>query len=118
MYLYLFLSDDFKSEECYREALSDLADPLLPTRGHALKQLSKLLRHRNKWAMDDRDKIFEIFETNLTEADTYLYLAAVDGLTSLADVYHKTVIPLLCQRFIEMREKGNTVFLVFQSSLD
>ena len=101
-----FLLDDLESEACYKQALEDLTNPLLPTRGHALKQLSKMLQRRNKWAVGDQHKLFEIFETNLQHEDTYLYLAAVDGLMSLVDVHHKTVVPLLCHRFVEMKTNG------------
>ena len=101
---------DLKSEACYKQALDDVIDPLLPTRGHALKQLSKMLRYRNPWAVGDQHKLFEIFEVNLKHDDTYLYLAAVDGLMSLVDVHHETVVPLLCRRFIHMKTDGKRNF--------
>jgi len=68
-----------------------------------LRQLSKLLKHKNTWALKDEEKLFEIFETNLRHDDTYLYLAAVDGLMTLVDVRHDVVLPLLCRRFIDMK---------------
>lgn len=107
-----FLFPDIQSKKCYDQALAELADPLLPTRGHGLRQLSKLLKARNKFAVRDEEKLFGIFESYLKHDDTYLYLAAVDALTSLVDVHHRTIVPLLCRKFIEMRTDGN-VSIVF-----
>ena len=69
-----------------------------------------MLRCRNLWAVGDQHKLFEIFEVNLKHDDTYLYLAAVDGLMSLVDVHHETVVPLLCRRFIQMKTDGKRNF--------
>lgn len=72
-----------------------------------------MLRHRNPWAVGDQRKLFDIFEVNLKHDDTYLYLAAVDGLMSLVDVHHVTVLPLLCRRFVEMKTDGKITSLIF-----
>ena len=98
---------DLSSKEAYEEALADLTDPLLPTRGHALFLLSKLLKFRNKYAMKDHKKLFDIFETNLAHHDTYLYLAAIEGLLFLVDVHHRDVLPLLCRKFAQFHDRGN-----------
>ena len=86
--------------------MKDLLDPLLPTRGHALITLSKLLRKRNKYALNDEDKLFDIFEANLFSGDTYLYLSAISGLLALVDVHHDKVLPMLCKKFAQVREYG------------
>jgi len=101
------------SKMCYQRALEDLLDPLLPTRGHALRQLSKLLKLKNQYALQNERKLFEIFEKNLRHEDTYIYLAAVDGLLSLVDAHHKTVMPLLCRRFVEMESDGKVIMNFF-----
>lgn len=98
-----------QSSECYNKALLDLSDPLLPSRGHALRQLSKLLKARNTCAVRDEEKLFGIFESYLKHEDTYLYLAAVDGLIALVDVHHRSVMPMLCEKFIEMKTDGKVV---------
>ena len=105
-----YFLEDPMSEACYRRALDDLLDPLIPTRGHALRQLSKLLKIKNKYAVENERKLFEIFEKNLRHDDTYIYLAAVDGLLSLVDIHHKNVMPLLCRRFIEMASDGIVLY--------
>ena len=55
-----FISADLSSEDAYLDAMNDMLDPLLPTRGHALFQLSKLLQKRNKWAIKDCDRLLGI----------------------------------------------------------
>lgn len=97
---------DLQSKACYEKALEELSDPLLPTRGHALRTLSALLKKRNQYAVRNEEQLFTIFETYLKHEDTYLYLAAVDGLIALVDVQHRTVMPMLCKKFIDMRTDG------------
>ncbi|XP_065651569.1 transport and Golgi organization protein 6 homolog isoform X2 [Hydra vulgaris] len=97
---------DFSSEVAYHDAMKDLLDPLLPTRGHALFQLSKLLQKRNKLAVKNCDKLLDIFEANLSHEDTYLYLASLEGLLALVDLNHKRVLPVLCQKFAQIQGKN------------
>ncbi|XP_047144902.2 transport and Golgi organization protein 6 homolog isoform X1 [Hydra vulgaris] len=97
---------DFSSDAAYHDAMKDLLDPLLPTRGHALFQLSKLLQKRNKLAVKNYDKLLDIFEANLSHEDTYLYLASLEGLLALVDLNHKQVLPVLCQKFAQIQGKN------------
>lgn len=104
--IHVFVFSDLQSRECYDQAFHDLSDPLLPTRGHALRQLCKLLKARNKYAVEDEEKLLSIFESYMKHDDTYLYLAAVDGLVSLVDVHHRNVLPMLCRKFVDMKTDG------------
>lgn len=76
-----------KSESSYQEAMEDLFSPLLPIRGHALLALGKLLDRRDKETMAHSKQLFSIFQHNLKEDDSYLYLMAVEGLAVLCDVF-------------------------------
>lgn len=76
-----------KSEGSYQEAMEDLFSPLLPIRGHALLALGKLLERRDKETMAHSRQLFSIFQHNLKEDDSYLYLMAVEGLAVLCDVF-------------------------------
>jgi len=103
--------EDLSSESPYLSALKDLTDPLLPTRGHALIMLTKLLRHRNPYALKNHKSLLEIFECNVASDDTYLYLASIDGLIALTDKHHRTIIPLLCRKFAQFNSDGSNVQL-------
>ena len=77
-------------------AFTELLDPLVPVRGHGLITLRRLLDKGDPEALDNRQKLLEIFRENLAHADIYIYLAAIQGLASLGDKNPKLVLlPLL-----------------------
>ncbi len=90
---------DFTEDEEFDIAMSELTDPLVPTRGHSLLQLSRLIQSRNAKALSNADKLLDVFMANLCHEDTYIYLAAIQGLVSLADLKHAVVIPYLAKEF-------------------
>ena len=87
------------SDQAFDIAMKELTSPLIPTRGHALLQLSLLFEHRNNIALRNNEKLLSVFMDNLSHDDTYIYLAAVRGLVSVANIHHKTVIPHLAKEF-------------------
>ena len=74
-------------------------------------QLALLLRHRDPKAMQATDTLLKIFLEQLLHDDSYIYLAAIQGLVSLADVRADMVIPRLACEFANMcqKEAGNVV---------
>ena len=90
---------DLDSDQAFDIAMKELTSPLIPTRGHALLQLSLLLENRNSKAIKCNEKLLSVFMDNLSHDDTYIYLAAVRGLVSVANIHHKTVIPHLAKEF-------------------
>ena len=83
----------------FDEAFSQLCDPFLPVRGQAMMQLASLLRQRDPKAMESADTLLNIFLEQLAHDDSYIYLAAVHGLVSLADIRANTVMPRLAREF-------------------
>ncbi len=77
----------------------ELSDPLIPVRGHSLLQLSRLIEARNPKALSNIEKLLNIFMDNLCHDDTYIYLAAVQGLVSLSQFKHEVVVPHLAKEF-------------------
>lgn len=71
----------------YEEAMEDLFSPLLPIRGHALLTLGKLIEKRDEETMSHKEHLLLIFQHNLKEEDSYLYLMAVEGLAVLGDAF-------------------------------
>ena len=76
-----------KSVSDCRTAMEDLCSPLLPIRGHALLSLSRLLDSRDPETMRHRGKLLALFEHNLKDDDSYIYLTAVEGLVCLCDAF-------------------------------
>ncbi|XP_078383567.1 transport and Golgi organization protein 6 homolog [Oculina patagonica] len=96
--------DETSSE--FDKAFSQLCDPLLPVRGHAMMKLASLLSHRDPKAVQATDSLLKIFLEQLTHDDSYIYLAAIQGLVSLADVRADMVIPQLAQEFATCRKEA------------
>ena len=101
-------SSQGKSSSAFDEAFSQLCDPLLPVRGHAMIQLALLLRQRDPKAVQATDTLLKIFLEQLSHGDSYIYLAAIQGLVSLADVRADMVMPrLACEFAMYQKEAGN-----------
>ena len=71
-------------------------------------QLAMLLRQRDPKAVQATDTLFKIFLEQLSHNDSYIYLAAIQGFVSLADVRADMVIPrLACEFSMCQKEAGN-----------
>ena len=84
----------------FETAFNQLCDPFLPVRGHALMKLASLLKSRDPKALAKVDILVKTFRDSLIHEDTYIYLAAVEGLVAAADVRSDDVIPYLAQEFL------------------
>ncbi|KAK4880413.1 hypothetical protein RN001_008559 [Aquatica leii] len=83
------------------KALDDICDPLLPVRGHGLMQLAKLIERKDENALERKQYILNIFQQNLKHDDSFIYLNAIGGLASLADVFPETTIKVLAEEYAE-----------------
>ncbi|XP_065194161.1 uncharacterized protein LOC135825355 [Sycon ciliatum] len=90
-----------------KQAFAELRDPLLPVQGHGLQLLGKLLQKRDRSALEHVDKLAEIFVEQLAHPDSYIYLAAVNGLVAIGNVKTSLVVPRLCQEFMNCRKQAN-----------
>ncbi|XP_022106681.1 transport and Golgi organization protein 6 homolog isoform X2 [Acanthaster planci] len=97
--------DDTPLSKDFDEAFQDLFDPLLPTRGHALRALGKLLLAGDPKAIQKQEMLVGIFEENLSHEDSYIYLSAIQALSCVADVFPDRVIPHLCQEFVACQQE-------------
>ncbi|KAK2560130.1 Transport and Golgi organization protein 6-like protein [Acropora cervicornis] len=88
-------------------AFTELCDPFLPVRGHAIMKLASLLRQRDPKAMESTDTLLKIFLEQLSHDDSYIYLAAIKGLVSLADIRADVVIPRLAREFAICRMEAS-----------
>lgn len=86
--------------EC-EKALHEACDALLPVRGHAMRQLAKLISAGDKEAKAKKEVILCIFQENLKHEDSYLYLSAIEGMASLAAEYPDTVLMTLIEQYTQ-----------------
>ena len=92
-------------KELFQQALSDLADPLIPVQGHGLICLTRLIEARDAEALSNVHQVLTIFQKHLSHPDTYIYLAAINGLVALASIsaHRDEVIATLCQEYALLR---------------
>ena len=84
----------------FETAFNQLCDSLLPVRGHSLMRLASLLKSRDPKALGKVDILVKTFRDSLIHEDTYIYLAAVEGLVAAADVRPEDVISYLAREFL------------------
>ncbi|XP_075992484.1 transport and golgi organization 6 [Anticarsia gemmatalis] len=89
-----------KDTPCER-AITDVFDDLLPVRAHGVIQLTKLIDEGDPETISKKHYIFCIFQEQLKHPDSYLYLAAVNGLASLCLHCTEDVLHVLCKEFLE-----------------
>ncbi|XP_066246198.1 transport and Golgi organization protein 6 homolog [Euwallacea similis] len=87
--------------------LEDVYDALLPVRGHGLMALKKLVEKRDQSVLDKKQYILTIFQQNLTNDDSFIYLNAIEGLAAMSNIFTDTVINVLCEEFSSFDKKSN-----------
>ena len=78
----------------YEEALFHIGDPLLPVQGHGLIMLTRLVEDQDQDTMEHIDQVRLIFQSNLTDEDTYIYLSSISGLAACG--HHRPELVLEC----------------------
>ena len=81
-------AEDQKIVDNYEEALEHLKDKEIPIKGHGLIALTNLVDKKDEKTMENIDTVFEIFNSNLNDPDTYIYLQAIKGLANCS--FHKS----------------------------
>jgi len=83
----------------YEAALFDVSDPLVPVQGHGLITLTQLLEDNDKETLENLDTIRILFQSNLEDDDTYIYLNAINGLVACARHCTEVVLDVLLKEF-------------------
>ena len=87
--------------ESFQQALSDTRDPLVPVQGHGLISLTRLVVARDPETLSNAHQLLLIFQKHLGHPDTYIYLAAINGLVALASIaaHRDKIFATLCQEY-------------------
>lgn len=98
----------------YESALFDISDPFVPVQGHGLISLAKLVEEKDEETLNNLDKVRLLFQSNLEDTDTYIYLSAINGLVACASHKPDLVLDALVREFnlaserkMETTEGGN-----------
>ncbi|KAG6962343.1 hypothetical protein JG687_00007200 [Phytophthora cactorum] len=87
-------------EEVLREAEQDLSSQLVPLRARGVVTLTKLVRRSHSHVHDAEwtprvHALAQVFLLHLHDSESYVYLAAVQGLAALADAHPNVAVPAL-----------------------
>ena len=83
----------------YEEALFNIGDPLLPVQGHGLIQLTRLVEEKDEETLGKIDAVRLVFQSNLEDEDTYIYLNSISGLVACARYRADIVLEVLTKEF-------------------
>ncbi|XP_035223273.1 transport and Golgi organization protein 6 homolog isoform X1 [Stegodyphus dumicola] len=100
-----------KKESTFQAAMNDLKHSLVAVRGHALISLGKLLQQRDAETLHNKEELLKMFQENLEDEDSYIYLPAIQGLSLLADCDVELVLPTLLKEFQNPGKKACEVIL-------
>jgi hypothetical protein len=90
-----------ESQKNFEEALKDINDPLIPVRAHGLIALRRLVLAKDAHTMKNLNMIINIFQAQLHDEESYIYLGAIRGLSAIGDVAIDVVLPVLRQTFLD-----------------
>eukprot|EP00002_Diphylleia_rotans_P007419 TRINITY_DN1695_c0_g1_i14.p1 TRINITY_DN1695_c0_g1~~TRINITY_DN1695_c0_g1_i14.p1 ORF type:complete len:947 (+),score=161.28 TRINITY_DN1695_c0_g1_i14:53-2893(+) len=85
-------------------ALTYLRDPLLPVRGHGLIVLRKLVLSKSPSIDTHWAKIYEIFDAQLRDGDTYIYISAIHGLAAMGNLKPQDIFGRLLKGYGNQKE--------------
>jgi len=88
---------------CLEEALRETRSPLIPLRGHALISLNRLLSRGDIDTLSRSASLLGLFQHHLREEDSFVYLSAVEALSSLCAAKPTEVLPWLGSQLIGSR---------------
>lgn len=88
------------------EALHDACDPLLPVRGHALVQLTNLLKKRDPETVLKKEAVLCLFKENLNNPDSFIYLAAINGMVAFASFEPDVAVSSLTKEYVAICTAG------------
>ena len=88
-------------KESFQQALKDTCDPLIPAQGHGLISLTRLVMDNDTETLSNAHQVLSVFQKHLGHPDTYVYLAAINGLVALASItaHRDKVFATLCQEY-------------------
>ncbi|CAG8577005.1 7166_t:CDS:10 [Ambispora leptoticha] len=86
-----------ESVQKYKEAMEALQDEILPVRARGLVILKEMILAKDPFINEDDNlsKVLDIFIQMIQDEESFIYLNAVRGLSSLAEVHGQTIMQKL-----------------------
>ncbi|XP_054714685.1 transport and Golgi organization protein 6 homolog [Uloborus diversus] len=95
-----------KSTE-FQSVMIDIEDDCIPTRGHGILSLGKLLSKKDEETLSHKEEILNLLQENLEHKDSYIYLSAIQTLSILAQIDTDLVLPVALKCLLHPEEKSS-----------
>jgi hypothetical protein len=92
-------ADDRDAEARLASILEDLQDEQLPTRAYGCMRLKQMVLAKSSVTVKNLPYIVALFTAQLADPDSYLYLAAINGLVALGGVHTQATMPVLVREY-------------------
>jgi hypothetical protein len=92
-------ADEREAEAQLASILENLQDEQLPTRAYGCMRLKKMVLAKNPMTVKNLPYIIALFTAQLTDPDSYLYLAAINGLVALGGLHTQATMPVLAREY-------------------
>ncbi|XP_068267299.1 LOW QUALITY PROTEIN: transport and Golgi organization protein 6 homolog [Nyctibius grandis] len=90
---------DSPAPEGLQELLASAYDPQPPGRAAALRRLASLITRRDPEALQQQEKLLQVFLENVQHEDAFVYLSAIQGVALLSSEYPERILPILLARY-------------------
>ena len=94
-----------KHDNPLKNILKDLKDPILAIRSFGIFKLRKLVEKKEKIIEENFKDIVNLFESQLKNEDTYVYLGAIQAFITLGDKYPDQILPILTNYYCDKNYK-------------
>uniref|UniRef100_T1JSL4 RNA polymerase II assembly factor Rtp1 C-terminal domain-containing protein n=1 Tax=Tetranychus urticae TaxID=32264 RepID=T1JSL4_TETUR len=87
------------NEDKFAEAVNRLKSEFMPQRAHGLVILRNLIDAQHQSKIYHKSELFTLIKACLSDPDSYVYLAAVNALASLALAHTESCLPTLVEAY-------------------
>ena len=97
-------SDDSK----FKSALAMMSGSTVPTRAQGLHDLTELVRASDPYTAQHFSLLLEVFKQQLKDRDSFVYLAAINGLVAMVTLSPQKTIPVLVNEFVRCPQRARS----------
>jgi len=88
----------------FETAMIEVADILVPIRGHAVLALRRLIDSGDTETLKSVDRVLAVCEKTLDDPDSYVYLNSIQLLASLASRLPQRTLPWLADKYLAVSD--------------
>jgi hypothetical protein len=83
----------------FKEALKELGDEIIPIRAHGINTLVQMTLAKDRVIIEHLDAVLNIFLDMIEDSDSFIYLNAVKGVSSMVDAFPDESILKVTNRY-------------------